>query len=41
LSDFLTAQGVEVKHIIDHGQLRPHRLSSRAVTHENGTLVYP
>ena len=40
LSDFLTAQGVEVKHIIDHGQLRLHRLSSRAVIQDNGTLVY-
>ncbi len=41
LSDFLTAHGVEVKHIIDHGQLRPHKLSSRVLVQENGTLVYP
>lgn len=41
LSDFLTAHGVDVKHIIDHGQLRPHKLSSKAVVQENGTLVYP
>ena len=40
LSDFLIAQGVEIKHIVDHGQLRLHRLSSRAVIQDNGTLVY-
>jgi uncharacterized protein (DUF488 family) len=41
LSDYLHAQGVEVKHIIDAGQIRPHRLTSIAVVRENGTVIYP
>jgi uncharacterized protein (DUF488 family) len=41
LSDFLCAQGVDVKHIFERGHLHPHKLTSIAAIGEAGTLTYP
>lgn len=41
LSDFLVAQGVEVEHILEPGNLRPHKLTPGAIVTEEGTVVYP
>jgi uncharacterized protein (DUF488 family) len=40
VSDFLTANGVTVQHIMPSGELRPHRLTSGAVI-EGGRVTYP
>lgn len=42
LSDFLFAHGVKVDHILEAGNLRPHKLSIGAViTKEGGGVIYP
>lgn len=40
VSDFLTAKGVTVQHIMPSGELRPHTLTSGAAI-ENGRVTYP
>jgi uncharacterized protein (DUF488 family) len=40
VSDFLTARGVSVHHIMPNGQLRPHTLTSAAVI-VDGQVTYP
>jgi uncharacterized protein (DUF488 family) len=40
LSDFLTARGVLVKHILGHGDLKIHQLTPGAVVSEEG-ITYP
>ena len=40
VSDFLVANGVIVQHIMPGGDLRPHKLATRAVV-ENGLVTYP
>jgi uncharacterized protein (DUF488 family) len=40
VSDFLTANGVTVQHIMPTGELRPHKLTSGAVV-EGGRVTYP
>jgi uncharacterized protein (DUF488 family) len=40
VSDFLVAKGVTVQHIMPSGELRPHRLTKRAVI-EGGRVTYP
>lgn len=41
LSDYLTAQGVEVKHIVEAGKLQPHSLSLGAVITNDAGVIYP
>ena len=41
LSDFLVAQGVAVEHIVEAGNLRPHKLTSGAIVTEEGGVIYP
>ncbi|MBW1696630.1 MAG: DUF488 domain-containing protein [Deltaproteobacteria bacterium] len=41
LSDFLTAQGIEVIHILDREKIQPHKLSAAAKITENKTVIYP
>jgi uncharacterized protein (DUF488 family) len=41
LSDYLVAQGVEVKHIVEAGKLQPHSLSSGAVIIADREVIYP
>ena len=41
LSDFLDAHGVVVSHIIEHGNLRPHKLTRGAVITEKDRVIYP
>ncbi len=41
LSDFLVAQGVEVAHIFDQDNLRPHKLTPGAAITNQGTVIYP
>jgi uncharacterized protein (DUF488 family) len=41
LSDYLTAQGVEVIHIIELSQVEPHRLTPSAVVTDKGFCLYP
>ncbi len=41
LSDYLTAHGVTVIHILGHGSTRPHTLTSGAAVCEDGTVTYP
>jgi len=41
LSDYLTAQGVEVKHIVEAGKLQPHRLTPGAVITADAAVIYP
>ncbi|MHC4482059.1 MAG: DUF488 domain-containing protein [Planctomycetota bacterium] len=41
LSDYLTAQGVEMEHIVESGKLQPHKLSAGAVITSDATVVYP
>jgi len=40
LSDYLVAQGVEVKHIMESGRLQPHSLSAGAVVTADGGVIY-
>lgn len=40
LSDFLTAQGVAVEHIIEPDYLRRHRLTPGAIITEQGRVLY-
>ena len=40
VSDFLTANGVTVQHIMPSGDLRPHKLTTGAVI-ESGQVIYP
>jgi uncharacterized protein (DUF488 family) len=40
VSDFLTASGVTVQHIMPGGELRPHTLTSGAAV-ESGRVTYP
>jgi uncharacterized protein (DUF488 family) len=40
VSDFLTAKGVTVQHIMPSGELRPHAVTKGAVS-ENGRVTYP
>ena len=40
VSDFLTASGVTVQHIMPTGELRPHKLTDGAVI-ESGKVTYP
>lgn len=41
LSDYLTAQGAEVFHILGPDEVRPHRLSRDAVITDDRNVVYP
>jgi uncharacterized protein (DUF488 family) len=41
LSDYLVAQGVEIKHIVEAGKLQPHSLSSGAVIIADREVIYP
>jgi uncharacterized protein (DUF488 family) len=41
LSDYLTAQGVEVEHIVEYGKLQPHRLTPGAVITADARVIYP
>ncbi len=41
LSDYLTAQGVEVKHIVEAGKLQLHRLTPGAVITADARVIYP
>ncbi len=41
LSDYLTAQGAEVKHIVESGKLQPHKLSPGAVIAADAMVIYP
>jgi uncharacterized protein (DUF488 family) len=41
LSDFLVAQGVAVEHILEGGNLRPHKLTPGAIITEGGIVTYP
>jgi len=41
LSDFLVAQGVAVEHILEAGNLRPHKLTTGAIVMEEGGVTYP
>jgi uncharacterized protein (DUF488 family) len=41
LSDYLTAQGIEVLHIMGPKNLVAHRLSKEAMVTEDGEIVYP
>lgn len=41
LSDFLVARRVKVEHILEVGNLRPHKLSTGAVITEEGEVIYP
>ena len=41
LSDYLTAQGVLVEHIMDSSRLQPHKLSDDAVITPDLHVVYP
>ena len=40
VSDFLVANGVTIQHIMPSGELRPHKLTARAVI-EGGWVIYP
>jgi len=40
VSDFLTANGLTVQHIMPTGELRPHQLTPGTLT-EGGTVTYP
>ncbi len=40
ISDFLTARGISVKHVMPDGELRPHALTRGAVI-ANGRVTYP
>jgi uncharacterized protein (DUF488 family) len=40
VSDFLTAKGVRVQHILPTGDVRPHQLTNGAVI-EGGQVTYP
>ncbi len=41
LSDYLTAQGVLVEHIMDPGRLQKHKLSAGAVVNQDLHVIYP
>lgn len=41
LSDYLSAKGVEVEHIVESGKLQPHKLSRGAVITADATVIYP
>jgi len=41
LSDYLIAQGVQVEHIMESGQLRPHKRSQSAVITADAKVYYP
>jgi len=41
LSDYLTAQGVEVGHIIETGQVANHKLTPSAVVTNKSWVIYP
>ena len=41
VSDFLTANGIEVKHIIGSGKLLEHKLTEGAVITESKNVEYP
>lgn len=41
LSDFLVTQGAEVGHILEPGNLRPHKLTPGALITEGGQVIYP
>ncbi len=41
VSDYLCAQGVEVRHILARRQLRPHMMTPEALVHPDGTITYP
>jgi uncharacterized protein (DUF488 family) len=41
LSDYLTAGGAKVEHILESGKLQPHKLSPNAVITADATVVYP
>jgi len=41
LCDYLTSRGIEVVHIIDSGNSRPHKLTPNAVLGEGGGVTYP
>jgi len=41
LSDYLTAQGVEVEHILEYGKLQPHRLTAGAIITADARVIYP
>jgi uncharacterized protein (DUF488 family) len=40
VSDFLTAKGIEVQHILPSGELRPHTLTDGALI-DGGRVAYP
>jgi uncharacterized protein (DUF488 family) len=41
LSDFLVAQGVVVEHILEPGNVKPHKLTTGAIITEEGGVIYP
>ncbi|MHC4575696.1 MAG: DUF488 domain-containing protein [Planctomycetota bacterium] len=41
LSDYLTAQGANVEHIIEPGKLQPHKLTAGAVITPDAMVIYP
>jgi uncharacterized protein (DUF488 family) len=41
LSDYLVAQGLEVRHILGHGQTREHRLTPGAIITKDAAVIYP
>ncbi|MGA2093304.1 MAG: DUF488 domain-containing protein [Sedimentisphaerales bacterium] len=41
LSDYLAAQRIAVEHIMEPGQLQPHKLSKDAVITPDGHVAYP
>jgi uncharacterized protein (DUF488 family) len=41
LSDFLTARGAEVMHILEAGKAQPHRLTAGAVLTKDRNVIYP
>jgi len=41
VSDYLTLHNVEVKHILEHGKLLDHNLTTGATVAEDGAVIYP
>lgn len=40
LSDFLSARGMEIAHILEPGRLQPHKMTPGAIVSEQGTVIY-
>ena len=41
VSDYLLSEGVDVRHIMDHGKIEPASLTPGAEPRPDGTIVYP